>query len=536
MTFNTDASLAITADCNNAAGFYQGEGGNLSVEIGPVAMAGCSTESLSNKFIDLLARAVSYHFEGENLIVEVPGETSSTTMVLAPAETPAAAVEQAPDAVAPDELADVVANLSYPGIFPTQPITLTNGIFDYEDGNTGRSFVRLYDRLIARGDVDGDGVEDAVVLLEDNTSGTGRFVYAVAVLDALGRPTPTPALMLGDRIQVKSLSLAGDQIVAEFIGQGPGDGQCCATWNMRTVLWQDGGLVEGSNDILNQVALSDLDGTSWRLVDFNGGQDPALPEPVMTLQIGDGQVSGFAGCNDYAAPVTGQEDVAQSFIVGPITTTEQLCPELAANQEASYLARLGRAVAWWYDAGYLAITYVSDDNRFTHMLFEPVAAAGTPAAAKPEVVTALEAAYGVPSQAGFGSAVFFDQLKPTDTLADAALAKYKFFVGDLWERYGEDAWMGPWKEVYARQPGGKPDIVAELRGIADRDARQSVPMILDNIDDAEQARSALSAAFDDPALKELAVYNLGDGEAMSGILVAGRNTDGVATFLVFLLD
>ena len=52
--------------------------------------------------------------------------------------------------------------------------------------------------------------------------------------------------MLGDRIQVKSLSLAGDQIVAEFIGQGPGDGHF-ATWNMRTVLWQDGGLVEGIN-------------------------------------------------------------------------------------------------------------------------------------------------------------------------------------------------------------------------------------------------------------------------------------------------
>ena len=45
VTFNTDVSLAITADCNNAVGFYQGEGGNLSVEIGPVAMAGCSPES-----------------------------------------------------------------------------------------------------------------------------------------------------------------------------------------------------------------------------------------------------------------------------------------------------------------------------------------------------------------------------------------------------------------------------------------------------------------------------------------------------------
>ena len=113
-------------------------------------------------------------------------------MVLAPAETPAAAVEQAPDAVAPDELAEVVANLSYPGIFPTQPITLTDGVYTYEDGDTERSFVRLYDRLIARGDLNGDGAEDAVVLLEDNTSGTGRFVYAVAILDVLGRPTPTP--------------------------------------------------------------------------------------------------------------------------------------------------------------------------------------------------------------------------------------------------------------------------------------------------------------------------------------------------------
>ena len=40
-TFNTDASLAIAADCNNAAGSYQGEGGNLTIEIGPVTRAAC---------------------------------------------------------------------------------------------------------------------------------------------------------------------------------------------------------------------------------------------------------------------------------------------------------------------------------------------------------------------------------------------------------------------------------------------------------------------------------------------------------------
>lgn len=50
-------------------------------------------------------------------------------------------------------------------------------------------------------------------------------------------------------------------------------------------------------------------------------------------------------------------------------------------------------------------------------------------------------------------------------------------------------------------------------------------------------RSALSAAYDDPAVTELCVFNLGDGEAMSGLLIAGRRgASGESTYLVFLLD
>jgi hypothetical protein len=157
--------------------------------------------------------------------------------------------------------------------------------------------------------------------------------------------------------------------------------------------------------------------------------------------------------------------------------------------------------------------------------------------AKPAVVTALETAYGAPSQAGFGSAVFYQALGAGDSLTDAALAKYKVFVGELWERWGEDAWMGPWKEVYSRESGAKPDIVAELRAISDPDAAISAPMILDVVQDAEKARAALAAAFDDPSVTELRVFNLGDGGAMSGLLVAGRRAaTGEGTFLVFLLD
>jgi hypothetical protein len=47
--------------------------------------------------------------------------------------------------------------------------------------------------------------------------------------------------------------------------------------------------------------------------------------------------------------------------------------------------------------------------------------------------------------------------------------------------------LGPWREVYARPAGVTPDIVAELRAIADADAAGSVPMVLDVVQDAARA-------------------------------------------------
>ena len=159
------------------------------------------------------------------------------------------------------------------------------------------------------------------------------------------------------------------------------------------------------------------------------------------------------------------------------------------------------------------------------------------AAQLPAYVTALQVAYGSPSQSAFGSAVFYEIQTGDADLAALALAKYKYFVGDLWDRWGEDAWLGPWKAVYVRPTGAVPDIVAELRAIDDAETAPSVEMLLDNIDNPEAARAALATVFDDSALREVAVFNLGDGGAMSGVLVAGRRPDtGEALFLVFLLD
>lgn len=175
----------------------------------------------------------------------------------------------------------------------------------------------------------------------------------------------------------------------------------------------------------------------------------------------------------------------------------------------------------------------------TRATVEPEADSGQTGAGAvlPQYAADLQDAYGPPSRAAFGSAVFFESPFTGNDLEQGARDKYRYFVGELWDRYGEQAWMGPWRQVYARQRGATPDIVAELRSITDPEASNSAPMILDVVQDAEQARAALDAAFDDPAVTDLRVYNLGDGGAMSGLLIAGYRADSKeATFLVFLLD
>ncbi len=151
-------------------------------------------------------------------------------------------------------------------------------------------------------------------------------------------------------------------------------------------------------------------------------------------------------------------------------------------------------------------------------------------------VANLQAIYGLPSQAGFGSAVFSQRVEPTDDLETVALQYYRYFMGTQWEQFGEAAWMSAWKQVYLRQAGDHHNIVTELRSITDLTVKSSVEMLLDVITDAKQGQKALSEVYDGADVNELAVYSLGDGAALSGLMIAGKATTGEATFLAFLMD
>jgi hypothetical protein len=155
----------------------------------------------------------------------------------------------------------------------------------------------------------------------------------------------------------------------------------------------------------------------------------------------------------------------------------------------------------------------------------------------PPDYTDLVNLYDTPSQAGFGSAVFDQLIEPGTDLEAIALRYYQYFVGKLWEQYGESAWMSTWKQVYIRPDRIQPDIVAELRAIADPLAAQYVPiLLLTETDDEDRAQQALATVFNHPQVTDLRVYEIGDGAALSGLLLLGSRTTGETTILVSLLD
>lgn len=75
----------------------------------------------------------------------------------------------------------------------------------------------------AVGDVNGDGLEDALVLLVADPGGSGTFTYLALVINDNGKPKPIASVLLGDRIIVKSLAIQDGQVVVKLLTRKPGE-------------------------------------------------------------------------------------------------------------------------------------------------------------------------------------------------------------------------------------------------------------------------------------------------------------------------
>jgi hypothetical protein len=118
-------------------------------------------------------------------------------------------------------------------------IKLTDGIY-YPTPTSGESqedwFIGLSEP-IAFGDLNDDGVEDAVVILRSRYGGTGVFKELAIVINRDGKPYNVATRFLGDRVIVNAISIQSGEISVELITHGPNDGFCCPsmeeTWRFR---------------------------------------------------------------------------------------------------------------------------------------------------------------------------------------------------------------------------------------------------------------------------------------------------------------
>ena len=85
------------------------------------------------------------------------------------------------------------------------------------------------------GDINADGLEEALVILNTQNGGSGHFIELAAVLDQNGSAYNVSTVYLGDRVAIESGKVENGTIVLNMRVQGPNDGLCCpsqsATWN-----------------------------------------------------------------------------------------------------------------------------------------------------------------------------------------------------------------------------------------------------------------------------------------------------------------
>lgn len=109
-----------------------------------------------------------------------------------------------------------------------QVVRLVDGRYEAGAGVDDVS-VRLLDP-VALGDLNGDGVSDAAVLLAESHGGSGVFVSLVGILNQGGQPAQAGAALIDDRPRINALAIQGGAITVDALVHGPNDPMCCPAW------------------------------------------------------------------------------------------------------------------------------------------------------------------------------------------------------------------------------------------------------------------------------------------------------------------
>ncbi|MCB0194290.1 MAG: WG repeat-containing protein, partial [Anaerolineae bacterium] len=193
----------------------------------------------------------------------------TTVMVVFSFIATGVAVAYTPAAQTETELSEEdLANAEYPSEWAAYgTVQLTDGAFtESADDNATTDLTITLGETIAYGDINDDGLEDAVVVLVTNPSGSGTFFDIVAVLNDQGQPQPVAVKAMGDRIEINAITIDSGEISVDMVSHGPEDPQCCPSVEItRTFTLQADTLVQ-----VGKLVPYSEDGELYGYVDLSG--------------------------------------------------------------------------------------------------------------------------------------------------------------------------------------------------------------------------------------------------------------------------
>ncbi len=255
-----DAAVVLVAQTGGSGTFYY-----LSPVLNQDGTPNPLTPELLGDRVELQSLAIA----AEQIDVEMitagpddplccPTQQSSRTFALSGTELEIVAESDTPAeagaTVAPDLTLDQLRNATYPlDVAPGGEAQLVDGSFSAPAAPDSASeiMVDLSDSAasggIAYGDIDGDGVPDAAVVLVAETGGSGIFYYLAPVLNRSGTPEALAPVLLGDRIEMQALSVEAGEISVDMLTAGPDDPLCCPTQETHNVY----ALVDGALELVS---------------------------------------------------------------------------------------------------------------------------------------------------------------------------------------------------------------------------------------------------------------------------------------------
>ena len=350
--FGDDGTLTGSAGCNNYTASYEVSGGGVTV--GPAAttrMMCAEPEGIMEQeaaYLAALESAASYSVEGDQLELMDTEGRRAVSYIAAP-EKGTGLTEEA--------LSNAVYRLEWTesGLAP-----LADGEYREQaaPGSATEIVVKLAEH-IAFGELGGQ--DAAAVILVTDPGGSGTFYNLAVVVEEVGQPVHMATTLMGDRVQINSLSIQGGEIVVDMITHGSDDPMCCPTQHVvQTFELRDGQLVQTSGELISAASGSEIVGVVWRWVKFLGGDGTTIivddPDKYTLELLPDGMVRIQADCNSASGSYTLDAAGGLTLELGPTTLAE--CEAGSVYDE--YLEMLGWVRTYVLEGDQLVLNMMAD--------------------------------------------------------------------------------------------------------------------------------------------------------------------------------